>query len=104
MPDASAQPNILAQRRVRNGIFALAGLSLIILGIMRVAGVDVAILRISAIASGLLVVSLFMTYRAMTTALDAGLAVEREHAAQLKTLPTDPTHDASSGALPPRPE
>ncbi len=94
MGEAPAQQ----RRRVRNGIFGLAAVCLAVLAGLRFWGADPVILRIGAIASALLVVSLFMTYRAMTTALDAGLAVERG------ANQTDPTHDASSRALPPRPE
>jgi hypothetical protein len=90
--------SLFQRKRIRNGIFAIAALCLLALGGLRQADVDPSILRIAAISAGLLVIALFMTYRAMASVLDAGLAAERD------TNPMEPTHDASSGALPPRPE
>jgi hypothetical protein len=93
-----AESSIFQRKRIRNGIFGIAALCLLALGGLRQWGVEPSILRIAAISAGLLVIALFMTYRAMASVLDAGLAAERD------TNLTDPTHDASSGALPPRPE
>jgi hypothetical protein len=108
MADTAAQEtlgiNLRARHRVRNGIFLLAAVCLAVLGLMRLLGTDVAILRISAISAGLLVVTLFMTYRAMATALDAGLKIDAELAPEREPKLTEPKHDPSSGTLPPRPE
>jgi hypothetical protein len=98
MSEPRAAKNLRARHRVRNGIFLLAALCALMLGVLRFLVVDPALLRIAALSAALLVVSLFMTYRAMATALDAGLAAERNSTAM------DQQHDASSGALPPRPE
>jgi hypothetical protein len=93
-----AEPSHIQRRRIRNGIFGLAAVSLLGLIGLRYWGVDQAAMRIAAISAGLLVTTLFMTYRAMASAVDAGLSAERD--ANL----TDSNNDPSSRALPSRPE
>jgi hypothetical protein len=58
-------------KRIRYGIFALAALLIVILVLLRAIGIDQKLLRVLAIASALLVVVLFMTYRAFAGVAEA---------------------------------
>jgi hypothetical protein len=60
-----------AARRIRIGLFILAGVLFAALLWMKRAGADETLLRILAIAAGLLVTMLFVTYRALLKMVEA---------------------------------
>jgi TRAP-type uncharacterized transport system fused permease subunit len=72
--------------KVRLGIYLLAAFVLIVLGVLRLWGVEQRILRIVAICGGLLVVMLLMTYRVFAGVVDdANRVAAAEKAAEDKS-------------------
>jgi uncharacterized membrane protein len=58
-------------QRIRRGIFILAGLLILLLLLLRFIGIDQKLLRVFAISAALLVVVLYMTYRAFAGVAEA---------------------------------
>jgi hypothetical protein len=73
-----------AAGRIRLAIFAVAGVVLAALLLLRFAQVDETLLRILAIGGGLLVTLLFVTYRALLKVVEAAKASQGPAAARDK--------------------